>query len=220
MLLGQVRRATKVSSGLRKASAFLVCLAPLFDMLCSLQCNCSCMNPFKKENLQLHEHEWKGRRKGPSIDSPFGQTVPVPSWVRKAPLELVRLVWFGVKLFPNITVNGACCFAPDSFAVLYCTVLWSYIIDHQQVNMVIIVQQLPYGLSNNPSLSFFFFLSLHPGVQANTNGKGSRVLYALPIPLGSNCHHNDWVFFFVEHAKVLCILILLSAKKHIGPDSG
>ena len=149
MLLGQVRRATKVSSGLRKASAFLVCLAPLFDMLCSLQCNCSCMNPFKKENLQLHEHEWKGRRKGPSIDSPFGQTVPVPSWVRKAPLELVSLVWFGVKFFPNITVNGACCFAPHSFAVL-----WSYIIDHQQVNMLIIVQQLPYGLSNN--LSHFF----------------------------------------------------------------
>ena len=142
MLLGQVRRATKVSSGLRKASAFLVCQAPLFDMLCSLQCNCSSMSK--------HEGgDRKGRRKGPSNGSPFGLTVPVPSWVRKAPLELVSLVWFGVKLFPNITVNGACCFAPHSFAVL-----WSYIIDHQQVNMLIIVQQLPYGLSNN--LSHFF----------------------------------------------------------------
>ena len=176
MLLGQVRRATKVSSGLRKASAFLVCLAPLFDMLCSLQCNCSSMSK--------HEGgDRKGRRrKGPSNGSPFGLTVPVPSWVRKAPLELVSLVWFGVKFFPNITVNGACCFAPHSFAVL-----WSYIIDHQQVNMLIIVQQLPYGLSNNLS-HFFFFLFLHPGVQANTNAKGSRVVYAMPIPLDCMLH--------------------------------
>lgn len=185
MLLGQVRRATKVSSGLRKASAFLVCLAPLFDMLCSLQCNCSCMNPFKKENLQLHEHEWKGRRKGPSIDSPFGQTVPVPSWVRKAPLELVSLVWFGVKLFPNITVNGACCFAPDSFAVLYCTMELYYRSpaskhgDYSTAAALWLKQQ---------SFSFFFFLFLHPGVQANTNAKGSRVVYAMPIPLDCMLH--------------------------------
>ena len=34
------------------------------------------------------------------------------------------------------------------------------------------------------SFSFFFFLFLHPGVQANTNAKGSRVVYAMPIPFG------------------------------------
>ena len=179
MLLGQVRRATKVSSGLRKASAFLVCLAPLFDMLCSLQCNCSSMSK--------HEGgDRKGRRrKGPSNGSPFGLTVPVPSWVRKAPLELVSLVWFGVKLFPNITVNGACCFAPDSFAVLYCTMELYYRspaskhVDYSTAAALWLKQQ---------SFSFFFFLFLHPGVQANTNAKGSRVVYAMPIPLDCMLH--------------------------------
>lgn len=85
----------------------------------------------------------------------------------KAPLELVSLVWFGVKLLPNISVflRSMLLCPPHTHTHTICCALEMELVYYKpssasKCGALYLVQQLPYGLSNN--LNFSFPSSMHP----------------------------------------------------------